>query len=64
MKERNINTVWSLAMLVIGICTIMLGITGMTDSVYKDVLLRVIGVTDLLAVPVLTYATVLKIKNR
>ena len=64
MKERNINTVWSLAMLVIGICTIMLGITGMTDSVYKDVLLRVIGVTDLLAVPVLTYTTVLKIKNR
>ena len=64
MKERNVNRVWAVALLVIGICTMMLGITGMTDIEHKDVLMRLIGLAELTALPVLTYTTVLRIKRR
>ena len=64
MKERNISKVWSLSLLVTGILTIMLGVTGMTDTAARDTLIRVLGTAEILALPVLACTTALKIKNR
>lgn len=64
MKERNINKIWSAALLMIGVCAIFQGVFGMTDTEYKDIFIRVFGVSELLALPVLAFTTVLRVKNR
>ena len=48
----------------IGICAIFQGVFGMTDTEYKDIFIRAFGVSELLALPVLAFTTVLRIKNR
>ncbi|MBQ8966361.1 hypothetical protein [Ruminococcus sp.] len=64
MKERNISKVWSLSLLATGIFAILLGAAGMTDTAVGDTLIRVLGTAEILALPVLAFTTVLKIKNR
>ena len=62
MKERNINRVWAVSLLITGICTIMLGLAGMAAD-NRDILMRISGVTELMTLPVLMFTTVLKIKK-
>ena len=58
MKKRN-DLLWSISLLVIGLATI-LNIIGIDAP---DIVVRIIGVIDLLALPVLVYTTVKKFKK-
>ncbi|MBR4112329.1 MAG: hypothetical protein IKK53_04795 [Ruminiclostridium sp.] len=62
MKKRN-GLLWSISLLIIGIATIIsigLNIIGID---VPDIVVRIIGVIDLLALPVLAYTTVKKFKK-
>ena len=62
MKKRN-DLLWSLSLLVIGIATVILAGSNIIGIELPDIAVRIIGVIDLIALPVLAYTTVKKIKK-
>jgi hypothetical protein len=62
MKKRN-NLLWSISLLVIGIATIIISGSNSIGIELPDIIVRIIGVIDLLALPVLAYTTVKKFKK-
>ena len=62
MKNRN-DLLWSISLLVIGLATIILTGLNIIGIDVPDIVVRIIGVIDLLALPVLAYTTVKKIKK-
>ena len=62
MEKRN-NLLWSLSLLVIGIATVILVGSNIIGIELPDIAVRIIGVIDLIALPVLAYTTVKKIKK-
>ena len=62
MKKRN-DLLWSISLLVIGIATIILLGSNIIGMELLDIIVRIIGVIDLLAFPVFAYATVKKFKT-
>ena len=59
MKKRN-DLLWSISLLVIGIATIILSGSNIIGIELPDIIVRIIGVIDLLFLPVLAYTTVKK----
>ena len=62
MEKRN-NLLWSLSLLVIGIATVILAGSNIIGIELPDIAVRIIGVIDLISLPVLAYTTVKKIKK-
>lgn len=62
MKKRN-DLLWSISLLVIGLAAIILTGLNIIGIDVPDIVVRIIGVIDLLALPVLVYTTVKKIKK-
>ena len=62
MKKRN-DLLWSISLLVIGLATIILTGLNIIGIDVPDIVVRIIGVIDLLALPVLAYSTVKKFKK-
>lgn len=62
MKKRN-DLLWSISLLVIGIATIILSGSNIIGIELSDIVVRIVGVIDLLALPVLAYTTVKKFKK-
>lgn len=62
MKKRN-DLLWSISLLIIGIATIILIGLNIIGIDVPDIVVRIIGVIDLLALPVLVYTTVKKFKK-
>ena len=62
MKKRN-DLLWSISLLVIGLAAIILTGLNIIGIDVPDIVVIIIGVIDLLALPVLVYTTVKKIKK-
>ena len=62
MKKRN-DLLWSISLLVIGLAAIILNGLNIIGIDVPDIVVRIIGVIDLLALPVLAYTTVKKFKK-
>lgn len=62
MKETN-DLMWSLSLLIIGIATVILAGSNVIGIELPDVAVRIIGIVDLIALPVLAYATIKKLKK-
>ena len=62
MKNRN-DLLWSMSLLVIGIATVILAGSNIIGIALPDIAVRIIGVIDLIALPVLAYTTVKKIRK-
>ncbi len=62
MKETN-DLMWSLSLLIIGVATVILAGSNVIGIELPDVAVRIIGIVDLIALPVLAYATVKKFKK-
>ncbi len=62
MKETN-DLIWGLSLLIIGVATVILAGSNVIGIELPDVAARIIGIADLIALPVLAYATVKKIKK-
>ena len=62
MKKRN-DLLWSLSLLVIGIATVILVGSNIIGIALPDIAVRITGVIDLIALPVLAYTTVKRIRK-
>ena len=61
MKTENL--LWSLSLIIIGICTIVLAGANLLSIDLPDFMTRIVGLIDLVALPILGYTTVKKLKN-
>lgn len=67
MDSKKWNKIWGVSLVVIGVSTILM--TGAQIAAHAagqplDVLMRVCGVADLVALPFLGFSTVKKLQNR
>lgn len=62
MNSKIINTMWSISLMVIGVATIILAAANIVAIELPDIIVRVLGVFDLVSLPVLVFSTVKKAK--
>lgn len=62
MDLKKINIIWSICLIVIGLISIISVGANIAAIKLPDVVVRVLGVIDLLLLPVLIFTTVKKIK--
>ena len=62
MKNKN-DLIWGLSLMIIGIAAIILAGSNIIRIELPDIAVRIIGILDLIALPVLAYTTVRKIKK-
>lgn len=56
--EKKYRTLWSVSLLLISCITLIIVISNMASLELPDMVKRVLGVIDLLAIPVLVYSSV------
>lgn len=61
---KTINLLWSFSLTAIGICTVILAGANLLSIDLPDPVTRIVGLIDLLALPILGYTTVKKLKNK
>ncbi len=62
MKTKN-DLMWGLSLLTIGVATVILAGSNIIGTELPDVAKIIIGVVDLVALPILVYSTIKKVKN-
>lgn len=64
MKCKNKNDLlWSLSLVVIGLATIILFGLKFLEINLPDIVVRIIGVIDLITIPILAYTTIKKVRK-
>lgn len=63
MKTKN-DLIWGISLITIGITTLVLGGSNIIGLTLPDVVVRILGITDLIALPFLAYTTVKKAKKK
>lgn len=58
MKKNKWLIVWSISLMVIAVCTLVLSIANIMGASIPDVLIRVLGIIDGITCPILIIATV------
>lgn len=61
---KTTNLIWSLSLISIGICTIILAGAILLNIDLPDFITRIVGLIDLAALPILGYTTVKKWKDK
>lgn len=64
MNLEIINTMWSISLMVIGIATIVLVGANAFAIELPDMIVRTLGIFDLVSLPVLAFSTVKKAKSK
>lgn len=62
MKKKN-DLMWGFSLLIIGVATIILAGSNVIGIELPDIAVRIIGIVDLIALPVLAFTTVKKVKK-
>ena len=62
MKKKN-DLLWSLSLFVIGITTIVLAGSNLIGINLPGIAVRILGIIDLIALPVLAFSTVQKMRK-
>ena len=62
MKNKN-DLLWSISLMIISIATIILAGSNIIGLALSDVVVRIIGIVDLIALPFLAYTTIKKVKK-
>ena len=63
MDSKKVNAMWSISLLIIGVATFILAGANVIGLELPDIAVRILGIIDLIALPVLGFSTVKKIKN-
>lgn len=64
MNPKTNNILWGVSLMVIGAATLLLIGSRMAGVELPDLAVRVLGVIELAALPVLAYTTVRKLKRK
>lgn len=62
MKKKN-DLVWGISLIIIGAATIILAGSNVIGLKLPDIAVRIIGIVDLVALPVLAYTSVKKVQK-
>ncbi len=62
MKKKN-DLVWSFSLLIVGVATVILAGSNVIGIELPDVATRIIGIMDLVVLPLLAYSTVKRIEK-
>lgn len=62
MKSNNI--LWAASLIVIGLATVIIAVTQIAGAELSDTVRRILGIIDLIALPVLAFSTVRKVKGK
>ncbi len=62
MKKKS-DLMWSISLIAIGIATFILAGTNIVGIDLPDMLVRLLGIVDLVALPILVYSTIKKVKK-
>ena len=62
MKKKN-DLMWSFSLIIIGVATVILAGSNIIGIELPDVAVRIIGIVNLIALPILAYTTVKRIKK-
>ncbi len=62
MKKKS-ELMWSISLIAIGIATIILAGANIVGIDLPDMLVRLLGIADLVALPILVYSTIKKGKK-
>ena len=62
MRKKN-DLIWSISLMTIGIATFILAGSNVIGVELPDVVVRILGILDLIALPFLAYTTVKKFKK-
>lgn len=63
MSKENIQLLWNISLTVLAVCSVILGLTALLDADLPDGLERLLGILDLIALPVFAYASVQKTRG-
>ena len=63
MKKTS-DLMWSISLIVIGVATLILAGANIIGIELPDNIVRILGIVDLVALPVLAYSTIKKVKKR
>ena len=64
MDSKKINIMWSVSLIIIGVATITLAGANIIGIELPDIAARILGVLDLISLPVLAFSTVKKAQNK
>ena len=64
MNSKKINIMWSVSLIIIGVATIILAGVNIIGIELSDIAARILGVLDLVSLPVLAFSTVKKAQNK
>lgn len=64
MSAKNNNRLWAVSMIAIGVATLLLLGMRLAAGSVPDLALRLLGVIELLALPVLAFTTVRKLTRK
>ena len=63
MDSKRVNVMWSISLLTIGVATFILAGANGIGLELPDIAVRTLGMIDIIALPVLGFSTVNKLKN-
>ncbi len=64
MKNVKPSKAWTISLLVISVCTLIISITSIIGIDLPDMLKRILGVAELVSLPVLVYTTAKMFKDK
>lgn len=64
MDSKKINIMWSVSLIIIGVATIILAGANIIGIELPDIAARILGVLDLVSIPVLVFSTVKKAESK
>lgn len=62
MKKKN-DLIWGFSLIIIGAATVILAGSNVIGLKLPDIAVRIIGIVDLVALPVLAYTSVRKVRK-
>lgn len=63
-KSKKYNRLWAVSLLIIVIVTIVVAESNMMGTKLPDIVIRILGVIDIIAIPILVFASVKKKEHR
>ena len=62
MKLKLVNLLWGVSLAVIGVGSVLFSVSGIAGFPLPDLLVRILGILNLAALPVLAFSTVKKVQ--
>lgn len=61
--KNKIDLLWSISLIMIGIATVILAGSNIIGIELPDIIVRILGIVDLIVLPLLVFTTVKKVKK-